>query len=554
MTRALEKVVHGATLASLFLLVFLPPMYLIANVAFKWDEIYREIFSNEILGDTYWWLTLRYLSLSFRIALVTVLIDIVSGLPLSYLLARRKLPGLGIIENLAVLPLVVPTSGFGFATLMAWTASTSLAGLLGAPLRTEYMIPVVNIPTLILLVHIALTFPYVVKTVTASLRDIEISYEVISLSLGASSLTTFRKVTFPMVAPSIFSGAVLAFARSLGETGATMIVAGVSTTAPIAIVKWELENRLAPAAFLGSILILLSFLLILPVEILTGEKRAFSYRITPLNLEDKITMFERRVEKIGYVKDLVGLALLAVGVLIPIATLIYNTAGYWSKEPYTGRFEKSIVYELFGPSRRIYSIGRAMLTSFIVASISTFISLYLSMPTMYIIVKKSYGRLLKALLKVPLVVPTSALGLSMVLLWGPGGASLLYPSIWLTILTHVVFSVPVIVEAGTAAYRALGIEFYEDAARTLGASMYDVAETVSLPLVKRSIIAGCLLAFAHSLGETGATFLVQGNDITISTLVVSLVESQAIPSALFSSSALIVAALIMLVFVRRLEK
>ena len=79
-------------------------------------------------------------------------------------------------------------------------------------------------------------------------------------------------------------------------------------------------------------------------------------------------------------------------------------------------------------------------------------------------------------------------------------------------------------------------------------------ETVSLPMIKKSFVAGSILAFTHSLGETGATFLVMGNDITISTLVVNLVESQAIGTALFSSSLLIIVALVLLGVIRKITK
>ena len=166
----------------------------------------------------------------------------------------------------------------------------------------------------------------------------------------------------------------------------------------------------------------------------------------------------------------------------------------------------------------------------------------------------SPGEIIRILLKVPLVVPTSALGLSMILLWGNEGLNIIYPSIWLIILTHIVFSVPVIVEAGVSAYRQLNVELYEGTARTLGATFYDIIETISLPMIKKSFIAGSILAFTHSLGETGATFLVMGHDITISTLVVNLVESQAIGTALFSSSLLIIIALILLGIIRKISK
>ena len=138
--------------------------------------------------------------------------------------------------------------------------------------------------------------------------------------------------------------------------------------------------------------------------------------------------------------------------------------------------------------------------------------------------------------------------------WGPHGLGMVNPGIWLIILTHIVFSVPVITEPTIAAYEGSEILSYEESARTLGATPYDATETISLPLLKRGILAGVILSFTHSLGETGATFIVMGSDLTVPTLVVNMVEALAIPAALFSSAYLIAISLVLLVVFRFLTR
>jgi molybdate transport system permease protein len=154
-------------------------------------------------------------------------------------------------------------------------------------------------------------------------------------------------------------------------------------------------------------------------------------------------------------------------------------------------------------------------------------------------------------LRIPLIVPTSALGLSILLLWGPGGIRLANPGIWLIILTHIVFSVPVVVEPMLATFEGSDIPLYEEASVTLGANSYNTVESVSLPLLKRGILTGVILSFTRSLGETGATFLVMGSDVTIPPLVVNMVESLAFPAALFASTYLIALAFILLMIFRK---
>ncbi len=550
--RRLEYLLKSIIVVASIIFVFLPSFYLFSFVFLRWGEVYTEIFANPIIGNYYWLQILRYLSLSFRLALVTVAIDMLIGVPLAYLIARKEFPGKKFIEQLTALPLVIPTSGFGFATLITWTASESLPALLGLKVRIDTVVPVVEIPLLVLIVHVSLTFPYIVKTVSAALMDVQKAYEIVSASLGAKPLTTFRKITFPLITSSIFSGGVLAFARSLGETGATMIVAGVSTTASVAIVRWEFENKIAPAAFLGSLLVAIALILILPIEYMLSSRgwKSRGLRLIPQNIEDRLIRLERRVgRRLSLAKDALSIISLIVIIILPIATLAAFTVAYWEREPYTGRVKGSVLYQLFGPANYFKAIVSSTITSFISASISTFLSAYLAIFLVMFIVKSKYGNIVRALLKVPLVVPTSALGLSMILLWGPYGLNLISPSIWLIILTHIVFSVPVIVETSLASYRENNVEFYEDTARTLGANPYDVTETITLPMIKRGIIAGSMLAFTHSLGETGATFLVMGNDITVSTLVVNMVESLAIPASLFASIMLIAISFIMLVLI-----
>ena len=150
----------------------------------------------------------------------------------------------------------------------------------------------------------------------------------------------------------------------------------------------------------------------------------------------------------------------------------------------------------------------------------------------------------------PLIIPTSSLGLSVLLLWGSSGLNLVNSGIWMIILTHIVFSVPVIVESIIAAYEGSGIQMYEESARTLGATAYNAIEAVSLPLIKGGIFTGFILSFTRSLGETGATFIVMGRDVTIPVLVVNMVEALAIPAALFTSTYLIILSLVMLAIVR----
>ncbi len=261
--------------------------------------------------------------------------------------------------------------------------------------------------------------------------------------------------------------------------------------------------------------------------------------------------FERFASRrLARIKDLVPLVVVAAAVVVPILVVMNSVILYWSADPYTGKVTGGVVYQLFGPSNYFSSLLQATSTSIIAALTSTYIATCMAIPLAFIIERRWYGHIIRSILKVPLIIPTSSLGLSVLLLWGSSGFNLVRSGIWLIILTHIVFSVPVIVESIIAAYEGSEIQMYEDSARTLGATAYDAVETVSIPLIKGGILTGFVLSFTRSLGETGATFIVMGRDITVPSLVVNMVEALAIPAALFTSTYLIILSLILLAVIR----
>jgi ABC-type spermidine/putrescine transport system permease subunit II len=541
----LSRIGVSATVVSLIVFVFLPSFFLISFTFTRWPEVYTEVFANPLIGDTNWIEIQKYLGLSLRLAIFAVAIDLIFGVPLAYILARKKFWGKGFLEDLITFTLVIPTSGFGFATLIAWT---SIFGV-----DSVYLIPVINVPFIMLIVHIALTFPYIVKTLKAKLEDMSTLFEQASGTLGAAPLTTFRKILFPLTLPAIFSGAVMAFARSLGETGATLVVAGVYTTAPIAVISWVSQFKFGPAAFLGSLLIIVASAIILPVEFILQKRGVSTFSFfSALNIEKRLLKVEDFASrKLSRVRDTITILFIIIVVVVPIVVVLNSVVLSWNSDPDTGNVREGVVYQLFGPSNYFSALLNATVVSFASAGIATYIAACIAIPTVFLIKRYRFGRFLRALLRIPLIVPTSALGLSILLLWGPGGFKLADPGIWLIILTHIVFSVPVVVEPMLATFEGSDIPLYEEASRTLGANPYNTVETIALPLLKRGVLTGVILSFTRSLGETGATFLVMGSATTIPPLVVNMVESLAIPAALFASTYLIAISFVLLMIFRK---
>ena len=397
----LSRIGVSATVASLIVFVFLPSFFLISFTFTRWPEVYTEVFANPLIGDTNWIEIQKYLGLSLRLAIFAVAIDLIFGIPLAYILARKKFWGKGFLEDLITFTLVIPTSGFGFATLITWTTIFGVDSV--------YLIPVINVPFIMLIVHIALTFPYIVKTLKAKLEDMSTLFEQASGTLGAAPFTTFRKILFPLTIPAIFSGAVMAFARSLGETGATLVVAGIYTTAPIAVISWVSQFKFGPAAFLGSLLLIVASAIILPVEFILQKKGVSTFSFfSALNIEKRLLKIEDFASrKLSRVRDAIVILFIIIVVVVPIVVVLNSVVLSWNSDPDTGKVTESVVYQLFGPSNYFSALLNATVVSFASAGIATYVAACIAIPTVLLIKRYRFGRFLRALLRIPLIVPTS---------------------------------------------------------------------------------------------------------------------------------------------------
>jgi molybdate transport system permease protein len=162
------------------------------------------------------------LRLSLVTSIAAVMVSAVVGIPLAWLLARVEFPGRSIVRGLVTLPLVLPPVVGGAALLFA----LGRRGLIGEPLNdaTGLLLPFSIWGVIVANTFVAM--PFLVITVEAALRNLDRRYEGAAATLGARRWTVIRRVSLPMIAPSLASGLVLTWARALGEFGATVTFAG----------------------------------------------------------------------------------------------------------------------------------------------------------------------------------------------------------------------------------------------------------------------------------------------------------------------------------------
>jgi molybdate transport system permease protein len=213
-----------------------------------WAQAVKELTAPESLDA---------LRLSLVCSLSATLIAVVLGVPLAWVQARLDFPGQNLLRALTTLPMVLPPVVGGVALLLAF----GRRGLLGEYLFDAFGIRLPFSTAGVVMAETFVSMPFLVITVEAGLRSMNLRLEDAARTLGARPWTVFRRVTLPLIAPSIFAGAVLSWSRALGEFGATITFAGnfpgQTQTMPLAVYLL-LETRPDAAVILSLLLVVVS--------------------------------------------------------------------------------------------------------------------------------------------------------------------------------------------------------------------------------------------------------------------------------------------------------
>jgi molybdate transport system permease protein len=206
---------------------------------------------------------------ALRLSLITATlatgVALVIGVPLAWVLARLRFPGRSLLRALVTLPLVLPPVVGGVALFLA----LGRRGLVGQYLDRWFGLTIPFSPLAVVLAETFVAMPFLIVTVEGALRAADTRYEEASATLGASRWTTFRRVTLPMIGPSVLAGSVLCWARALGEFGATITFAGNfpgrTQTMPIAVYI-ALETDPDAAIALSLVLLVVSVVILLSLR------------------------------------------------------------------------------------------------------------------------------------------------------------------------------------------------------------------------------------------------------------------------------------------------
>jgi sulfate transport system permease protein len=254
----------GYAVTYLSFLVLLPVTALVVNaLSVPLGEIFETVTDPRVLAS---------LRLSFGTALLAATVNAVFGLAVAWALTRYDFPGRRLFDALIDMPFAMPTAVSGIALVTIFSQN----GVLGRwlePMGIQVAYTWIGITVALTLVGL----PFVVRTLQPALIALERDVEEAAESLGATRLQTFRRVIFPVLMPSLLTGFTLAFARGVGEYGSVIFIAGnlpmkTEITPLLIVIKLE-QYDYNGAAVLGFLMLLLSFVMLLLINILQAWQR-----------------------------------------------------------------------------------------------------------------------------------------------------------------------------------------------------------------------------------------------------------------------------------------
>jgi len=488
-----KKLVYAGAVFFLVAFILLPP---ILGISFKLNLVSDVLNNGELMaraeGAIFW---------SFAIAFTIALFDLVAGLPMAWFIARSSSKWVSVLDALVDIPFVIPTVALGFSTLLFWTGSNSPIVFLGIRVAPGL--------ALILLLHFAFSFPVIVRVMVGELLSYKGVYETAAKTLGARAFTIARTVTLPILRPALIAAFLLAFARSLSETGATIIVAGAFENGPVFIKNAKDAGLEGPMVLVSFTLILASIAVFALIRVL-GTRLKIPMRSAYPRQEGALS--SRRSVRL---RDATTMVIFLLFVLIPSVFITFPAI-------------EAVTDGTLG--RALSGVGiwsnywQAMGLSYLIGVIATLINIAAGLPVAILIARRRLGKtlttLLEAAVNVPIVVPSVALGVSLSFFWRSFS---FLPEFWVLIFAHTTITYTYFVQAMAASLEGIPTEM-EETARTLGSKPLNVFRRIIVPLTKYSIFSGAILTFTRSVDETGATTAVADQLKTAPVLLVSWVK------------------------------
>jgi iron(III) transport system permease protein len=453
---------------------------------------------TRVLGSSIYWVALFN---TLAISLGATVIATGFGVPLGWLFARSNVAGSALLENLAQLPIFIPP----FVGAIAWVLlGAPRIGLLNAALRTMDLPQILDVYT-----HSGMAWviglylaPYVMMIVAGALRSMDPSLEEAGRVAGLGSFKTAWRITLPLVAPAILSGAVLAFSIAIGLFG-TPVVLGWSRQILVLTSRIWVASQAVPSDY-GVMAVLALYLMALSSLAMAVQRKLLGNRsFTTVSGKG----FRARAVALGKWRwPLTGLALLYVllTVIAPVAVLVAAAA---STYVWSGKYTTANLHDMTSPEVW-FTLYNSTWISIASATLATALGIaiaYLASRT------KLVGRhALEYIVLLPVSVPGIAFGVGVMFLWLRIPLDV-YGTAWIIILGFVGRFTAYAVRSISSNLVQVHPEL-EESARVAGYGWMRTFGRITLPLIAPGILAGWVLLFSFFMTELSMVILLYSTE------------------------------------------
>lgn len=475
-----------------FLAVFYAyPLLTIFRTSF-WAETEPESGVATLFADPYY---LEVVWFSVWQAVLSTLLTLAIGLPAAYVFARYAFRGKTLLRALATVPFVLPTVvvAAAFAALLGDTGIVNTA--LGRP-----VVRLQNTLTLILIAHVFYNFTVVLRIVGGFWANLDPRFEEAARVLGANRWRVWREVTLPLLMPALGAAALLIFLFTFTAFGTILILGGPRfATIEVEIYRQTINFFNLPVAAALSLLQILATLALTVAYTRLQERAALPLDLRPQSSVQQAVRGWRARLLVGTV-----IAVMLLLLVSPLLALAYRSIALGG--PLSLQF-----YRLLQQNQRNAYFFVPPLTairnSLLFAGATTFFALLIGVPAAYLLTVRQ--RLVRALLNPLFILPlgTSAVTLGFGYLLALDQPPLnLRTSPLLIPVAHTLIAFPFVVRSVLPVLRGINPRLRE-AAAVQGASPLRVVWEVDVPIIARGVIVGAVFAFTVSMGEFGATLL-----------------------------------------------
>ncbi|MEX1181901.1 MAG: iron ABC transporter permease [Gemmatimonadota bacterium] len=442
---------------------------------------------------------------SIWISLASVVLSGSIGVPLAFLFSRLEFPGRRVLGALISLPVLLPPLVGVIAFLFLYGETGFLTRSVQLLLRRDEPLWELRGAGAVLLVHAYTMYVYFYLFTSAVLARLDESHAEAAAALGASRLTTLRRVTLPLLMPGIGGAALLVFMTSMASFSAPYVFGGGFRVLTTQIFASKLNGDLRLAAVETVFLAVISILFLLALQ---KYEKGRGYTGAAKGTAPRA----RRTPNGPRAWLLTGVAgAIALFLLLPHATVFvvsFVPEGTWTTELFPPVYALDSYRTLFGDRERM----RPVFNSFRMASIATVANVILAFAAAYLLARKrAPGKAwIGLLVALPWALPGTVLAMALATTFSAHspltGRFVLIGTAWILPLAYFIRNIPLVTRAALASFQQFDPAL-EEASAALGAGWFRTARRITLPLVIPGLAAGAMLAFVTALGEFVASIM-----------------------------------------------